>query len=112
LKKGKNTMPKLTFKNGLPPPEEFREALSRAISEANPLDDLLMLSHDLSAYEEKYGMPSEEFYAKYQAGVLDDELQHCMEWVSAYKLFMKIRHRLESALIRTALYPEPENIAA
>jgi len=105
-------MPKLTFKNGLPPSDEFRQALANAMTEANPIDDLLMLSHELYEYEAKHGMPSDDFHAKYQAGVLDDELQHCTEWASTYKLFMKIRRRLESVLIRTALYPEQERIAA
>ncbi len=82
------------------------------MTEANPIDDMLMLSRELYEYERKYGISSDNFYAKYQAGVLDDELQHCTEWVGTYKLFIRIRRRLESVLIRTALYPEPEEIAA
>jgi hypothetical protein len=70
-----------------------------------------MLSHDLSAYEEKYGMPSEEFYAKYQAGVLDDELQHCMEWVSAYESFTEIRSGIECVLTRNAISQPIEEMA-
>jgi len=104
-------MPKLTFKNGLPPPDEFGQALAKAMAKANPVDDLVMLTRELYEYEKKYGMPSEDFYAKYRAGVLDYELQHCTEWASAYKLFMRIRRRVESLLIRTVIYPELEEIA-
>ncbi len=65
----------------------------------------MILSCDLSAYEEKYGMPSEEFYAKYQAGVQDDDLQQCMEWTSVYiyKLFTKAKRKLELALMCAAV---------
>jgi len=105
-------MPKLTFKNGLPPPDEFRQALTKVIAEVNPVDDLLMLSRELYEYEKKYGMHSEDFYAKYQAGVLDDELQHCMEWASDYESFTEIRRGIESALMREAVQRPVEEIAA
>ncbi len=88
-------MAKLIYKNGLPPPDEFRQVLSQAMSNANPVDDLLELSHQLYEYEQKYRMSSPYFYEQYQAGLLDDELQHCIEWAAAYSSFVETRRKLE-----------------
>jgi len=37
---------------------------------ANPVADLLELARQLWDYERRYQMPSAQFYANYQAGVL------------------------------------------
>ena len=99
-------MPKLTFKDRLPPADEFQKALAQTIANANPVDDLLELANDLWEFEQKYQMSSADFYKKYQAGLLNDELQHCIEWVATYEFFMKIKRKLESALMRAAIQPE------
>ncbi len=36
-------MPKLTFKDKLPSPDEFQKALAQAMTNTNPVDDLLEL---------------------------------------------------------------------
>ncbi|MDM8523219.1 hypothetical protein QUF80_07600 [Desulfococcaceae bacterium HSG8] len=100
-------MPELMFENGLPPSDEFRRSLARTIAESNPLDDLLELAEELGDYERNYGISTENFYAKYQAGLSGDEL-HWMEWAGTYELFMENKRRLESALMRAAVQPESE----
>ena len=92
--------------------EEFQRQLAEALANSNPIDDLLELAADLRAFEKKYGMASEEFYRKYKAGVLDDELQHCMEWASFYRMYSKTRRAIENALMRAAVYPEIEPAAS
>ena len=82
-------MPKLTYKNDLPSPDEFQKALAQAMANANPVDDLLELANDLWEFEQKYQMSSSDFYEQYQAGSLNDELQHCIEWVATYEFFVK-----------------------
>jgi hypothetical protein len=76
------------------------------MSATNPVDDLLELANDLWEFEQKYRMSSVEFYEKYQAGSLDDELQHCLEWVATYDFFVKTKRKLEAALMRAAIQPE------
>jgi hypothetical protein len=98
-------MPKLVYGNTLPPPEEFQQDLNKAMAAANPIDDLLELAHELREFEQKYGMSSEDFYLRYQAGALDDELQHCIEWTATYRIFLKTKHLLESTLMRIAVQP-------
>lgn len=99
-------MPKLTYETELPAPDEFQKALAQAMTNSNPVDDLLELANDLWEFEQKYQMPSKDFYEKYQAGSLNDELQHCIEWVATYEFFMKTKRRLEMALMRAAIQPE------
>jgi hypothetical protein len=102
-----NEVPKLTFKDKLPPIDEFQKELAQTMASTNPVDDLLELANDLWEFEQKYQMPSADFYKKYQAGLLNDELQHCIEWVATYDFFIKIKRKLEAALIRAAIQPEP-----
>ncbi len=99
-------MPKLIFKNQLPSTEEFQKLLAQAMAETNPVDDLLELSHTLREYEQKYQLSSVDFYEKYQAGALDDELQHCVEWAVTYEFFLKTKRQLEMALMRVAVQPQ------
>ncbi len=93
-------MTTLTF-NGLPPSGEFRKTLAQALATASPVDDLLELSHRLFEYEQEHRMPSADFYQQYQAGTLDDDLQHCVDWAAVYDLFVKTK-RIIDALIYPA----------
>jgi hypothetical protein len=104
-------MPELVYKDRMLSPEEFQHDLQQAIDTANPVDDLLMLTRRLYAYEQKYNMTSEDFYRCYQAGVLDDELQHCLMWAAIYKMFVRTKRVVESALMRTAIQPELDKVA-
>ena len=99
-------MSEITFAGDAPTPVEFRQALAEAMSAANPIDDLLMLAGRLGEYERKYGMPSANFASRYQAGKLNDEAQHCTEWVATYDLFVKTKRVVEATLMRAAVQPE------
>ncbi len=99
-------MPKLTYENELPSADKFQKALAEAMANTNPVDDLLELANDLWEFEQKYQMPSADFHEKYQTGSLDDELQHCIEWVATYDFFIKTKRKLEAALMRAAVQPE------
>jgi hypothetical protein len=98
-------MAELKYSGQLPSSEEFKQALLQVITSANPVDDLLELSARLHDFEAKYQMPSESFYQQYQAGMLNEELQHCIEWASIYRIFLKTKRLIESALLRAAVQP-------
>ncbi len=99
-------MVSLEFHSDLPSPEEFRETLVQAMAMANPVDDLLALADRLREYERQYHMESADFYRRYQAGTLDEELQHCVEWAALYDLFVKTKRMVEATLMRAAVQPE------
>jgi len=105
-------MSELHFANSSPSSDEFRHALARAIVITNPVDDLLELSARMRAYEQKYQMSSVDFYQRYQAGTLDEELQRCIGWVAICDLFLKSRRVLEATLIRSSMLPELDELVA
>jgi len=94
-----------------PTPEELRQMLNQAMSESNPVDDLLQVAAELREYEQRYGMSSTEFLKRFHLGELDDELQHCIGWASAYDVFLKLKTRVETALMREAVWHQEEETA-
>jgi hypothetical protein len=64
---------------------------------ANPVDDLIELANSLWQFEGQYQRSSAEFYSAYQAGSLDDELQHNVEWAATYEAFLKTKSTVESS---------------
>lgn len=80
-------MPTLIYQGVLPSPEEFAREMTNALKNANPVDDLLELANELYSFERQHQMSSPDFYLKYQAGMLPDELQHCLEWAAVYEAY-------------------------
>ena len=80
--------------------------MAEAIANTNPVDDLIELANRLWQFEEQYHLSSTDFYSAYQAGTLDDELQHGVEWAATYKAFPQTKRKLESALMRAVVQPE------
>jgi len=106
-------MPTLIYQGALPSPEEFEREMTNALKNANPVDDLLELANELYSFEQQYQMSSPDFYLKYQAGILTDELQHCLEWAAVYEAYIDTKKRIESALMRAALInPTEEKVVA
>ena len=70
-------------------------ALQKIISHQLARDraDLKVLQQDLAELERKYGVSSEEFYERFQAGQMSDEADF-MEWNALYKMSAKLRTRL------------------
>ena len=70
-------------------------ALQKIISHQLARDqaDLWVLQRDLAELERRYGISSEEFYGRFQAGQMSDEADF-MEWNALYKMATKLRNRL------------------
>ena len=99
-------MPGISYQGRLPPLGEFQRSLAKAMANANPVDDLIELANGLWQFEEQYQLPSADFYSAYQAGALDDELQHCIQWAATYETFVQTKRKLESALMRAVVQLE------
>jgi hypothetical protein len=99
-------MSELTITGGLPSQAAFHQTLAEAMAAANPVDDLLILAERLHEYEQQNGISSASFHSHYEAGTLDDRLQHDTEWAATYDLFLKTKRALESTLMRVAVQPE------
>ncbi|MBI4531729.1 MAG: hypothetical protein HY709_09400 [Candidatus Latescibacteria bacterium] len=50
------------------------------------LDDL---RQRLAVFEQRYGMTSQEFYRKVQAGELEEQIE-CIDWLGYYKFYIDI----------------------
>ena len=78
-------MPTITYtNNNLPDREEFRRALREAMDNFDPVEELLELHTELSEYERRYGLSSEECYRRFTAGQMGDDLD-IFGWVGHYK---------------------------
>jgi hypothetical protein len=64
---------------------------------ASPLDALLELKADLLAFERQYGMTSDAFYARFEAGGLGDG-RDMMAWAGDYQLYQSLKRELEQKL--------------
>lgn len=54
---------------------------------------LRQLQTDLAEFERRYGLSSDEFYRRYQAGQTDDRMDH-VEWASLVQMANNLRERL------------------
>ena len=52
---------------------------------------------DLQQYETQYQMPSAEFYQKFRAGELGDDVDF-VEWSSFYQMWLSVRERVQILL--------------
>jgi len=65
------------------------------------IDALNALFRSLIAYEQKYQMSSDEFYANYLAGKLEDS-KDFVEWAGDYTHYIELKKELEEKLKVTA----------
>ena len=63
----------------------------------SPLDALVLVSKQLSLYENLSGMDSETFFDRYQKGLASDEAES-IEWANAYQHYIALHQQLESQL--------------
>jgi len=59
------------------------------------IDALVAVAKQLSLYEERYKMTSENFFHRYSHGHMEDSVDF-FEWSNAYEHFISIRKSLEN----------------
>ena len=67
----------------------------------SPVDALVAISKQLSVYENRYGMRSEDFYASYCKGKMEDS-EDFVEWANSYQHYMTVKLTLEERLRNVA----------
>lgn len=92
-------MPVLSFRHDTMPKThgEFVQLLEAARQNADPLDDLLSLNRQLLAWEQRYGMASSDFYARYRRGELGDELEF-VRWAGRYRMYRELKEAISESL--------------
>jgi hypothetical protein len=71
------------------------------IEYTSPLDALIALAKQLSAYEIQYHMESEEFFTKYSHGETSDD-EVFVEWANNYQHYLALHQDLENKLKNVA----------
>ncbi len=61
------------------------------------IDALDALVRSLAAYEQKYQMSSDEFYARYLSGKMEDS-KDFVEWAGDYQHYIQLKQELEQKL--------------
>lgn len=96
-------MPRITIDNIKDwPPERFEAALREAIESTSPVDALIATTQRLKEYEQKYGMTTEEFYARFMSGELGDA-KDFIGWAGMFEAFIRLKRRLEVTLMNVAV---------
>jgi len=54
---------------------------------------LSQVQADMAEFEQQYGLPSDEFYRRFQAGQTDDRMDY-VEWASLVQMAHNLRERL------------------
>lgn len=67
----------------------------------SPLDALIAIAKQLSVYELKYHMTSEDFFTQYQQGETSDD-EDFMEWSGNYQHYLALHQDLASKLQNVA----------
>ncbi len=83
-------MPVFHYQNGnLPEPADFRRLLREASEAYDPVDELLTLERALHALEQRHGLTSANFYARFVAGEAGDEPEW-IGWAARYETFLRL----------------------
>lgn len=72
----------------------------------DPLEKLLQLQRDLFRLEEKHNLSSDEFYRRYQAGQMGDDVE-IIGWAGRYRLFLELRAMITDGLNQIVSLPVP-----
>ena len=71
----------------------LRKLLERQVQQDEA--QLVDLRRDLLHFEERYGISSSDFYARYQAGQAGDDLD-AFEWNVAFKMYSRLAKAIET----------------
>lgn len=93
-----------------PEHEQSAVATLRAVREQvaiyDPVDKLLQLQRELLILEQRYGLSSSEFYRRYQAGDMGDDVE-IVGWAGRYRAFLELRGSIADSLNQIVVLPMP-----
>lgn len=96
-------MAKITItKDNLLSLAEFKALLEQMETRTSAMDYVFRLLREISAFEEKYNMASDVFYARFTRGEMGDDLPFIM-WAGQYELYLEAKHEIVSQLTEVAV---------
>ena len=93
-------MAKITItKDNLLSLAEFKALLEHMEARSSTMDYIFRLLRELVAFEEKFNMPSDVFYARFMRGEMGDDLPF-IKWAGRYELYLEARQEIDSQLVK------------
>ncbi|HRQ41345.1 MAG TPA: hypothetical protein PLD25_25785 [Chloroflexota bacterium] len=94
----KRRLMKITItKDNLLTPAEFKFLLEQTEARSSATDYVFRLLRELVVFEEKYGMKSDVFYARFMRGEMGDDLPF-IKWAGRYELYLEARQEIDTQL--------------
>lgn len=90
----------------LPSAEEFRRLFQEADKSYDPLEDLLRLERELALLEAEHGLGSSEFFDRYQAGEMGDDVA-TISWAGRFRLYLNLKRAISDSLRLIVTVAEP-----
>lgn len=84
-------------KDNLLTPAEFKFLLEQTEARSSATDYVFRLLRELVVFEEKYGMKSDVFYARFMRGEMGDDLPF-IKWAGRYELYLEARQEIDTQL--------------
>ena len=81
---------------------EFKALLEQTTARSSTLEDILGLLRELVAFEDKYDMGSDVFYARFMRGEMGDDLPFIM-WAGQYESYLEAKQEIASQLPKVAV---------
>lgn len=92
--------------NSRPSATETLRVVREQAAAYDPVDKLLQLQRELLSYEQHYALSSNEFYLRFQAGEMGDDIE-IVGWASRYRIFLELRGTIADSLSQVVTLPIP-----
>lgn len=91
-------MPIIEFnQENKPSVAELRQLLQDAEDNYDPVEELLRLERQLAQLERTHNLTSAEFYRRYQAGEMGDDVIF-VAWAGRYRLYLRLKETISNSL--------------
>lgn len=91
-------MSKITItKDNLLSLDEFKALLEQTETRSSTMDYMFRLLRELVAYEDKYKMATDVFYARFMRGEMGDDLAF-IKWAGRYELYLEAKQEIDKQL--------------
>ncbi len=78
---------------------EFKALLEQMEARSSTMDYIFRLLRELVAFEEKFNMPSDVFYARFMRGEMGDDLPF-IKWAGRYELYLEAKQEIDNQLVK------------
>lgn len=81
---------------------EFKALLEQAETRSSTMDYVLRLQRQLVAFEEKFNMATDVFYARFMRGEMGDDLSF-IRWAGRYELYLEAKQEIDNQLAKVPI---------